>query len=70
MKISIGSRLVDGPWGGGNLFVRNLTRILNQNGHEVVYNLEHNDIDGILLTDPEEDKSLFLHLITWILKDT
>ena len=21
MKISIGSRIIDGPWGGGNLFV-------------------------------------------------
>ena len=65
MKISIGSRLVDGPWGGGNLFVRNLTRILNQNGHEVVYNLEHNDIDGILLTDPrgrQESLSSFNHM--------
>jgi len=65
VKISIGSRLVDGPWGGGNLFVRNLTRILNQNGHEVVYNLEHNDIDGILLTDPrgrQESLSSFNHM--------
>ena len=24
MKISIGAKLFDGPWGGGNLFVKNL----------------------------------------------
>ena len=24
MKISIGSKIIEGPWGGGNLFVKNL----------------------------------------------
>jgi len=64
MKISIGSKVVDGPWGGGNLFVKNFTKVLNQNGHEVVYDLKHKDIDGILLTDPrrrEESSSTFNH---------
>ena len=28
MKISIGSKIVDGPWGGGNLFVKNLAKYL------------------------------------------
>ena len=64
MKISIGSRIVEGPWGGGNLFVKNLTKVLYENGHEVVYDLDHQDIDGILLTDPrgrQESLSSFNH---------
>ena len=64
MKISIGSRIVEGPWGGGNLFVKNLTKVLYENGHEVVYDLDHRDIDGILLTDPrgrQESLSSFNH---------
>ena len=32
MKISIGSRIIDGPWGGGNLFVVNLKKYLIKNG--------------------------------------
>ena len=28
MKISIGSKIFDGPWGGGNLFVINLKNYL------------------------------------------
>jgi hypothetical protein len=52
MKISIGSKIKTGPWGGGNLFVKNLSNYLLDNGHEVVYDLLHLDIDVILLTDP------------------
>ena len=40
MKVSIGSRIVNGPWGGGNLFVKNLSNYLEQNGHKVIYDLE------------------------------
>ena len=29
MKISIGSKIIDGPWGGGNLFVINLKKLSN-----------------------------------------
>ena len=32
MKISIGSRIIEGPWGGGNLFVVNLKNYLIENG--------------------------------------
>jgi hypothetical protein len=39
MKVSIGSRIINGPWGGGNLFVLNLKKFLIQNGHEVVHDL-------------------------------
>ncbi len=52
MKISLGSKIVDGPWGGGNLFLINLRDYLIKKGHEVVYDLGHRDIDIILLTDP------------------
>lgn len=56
MKISIGSRVVDGPWGGGNLFVKNLSNFLKENGHKVIYDLADSDIDLILLTDPRSRK--------------
>ena len=52
MKISIGSKLIEGPWGGGNLFVKNLANFLISNGHSVVYDLCEPDINLILLTDP------------------
>ncbi len=65
MKISIGSRIVEGPWGGGNLFVLNLSEFLIKRGHEVIYDLSEPDIDLILLTDPrsrKESTSSFTHL--------
>ena len=39
MKISIGSKIVQGPWGGGNLFAINLSNYLKDTGHEVFYDL-------------------------------
>ena len=64
MKVSIGSRIISGPWGGGNLFVLNLSQHLRQKGHEVIYDLSHKDIDLIVLTDPrsrKESTSKFNH---------
>ena len=64
MKVSIGSKIVVGPWGGGNLFAINLSNYLLNNGHEVVYDLTAKDIDLILLTDPRsrsESSSTFNH---------
>ncbi len=64
MKVSIGSRIIDGPWGGGNLFVLNLKNYLIQNGHEVIHDLCDKEIDIILLTDPrsrKESSSTFNH---------
>tara|TARA_B100000212_G_scaffold334477_1_gene305247 strand:+ start:2744 stop:3841 length:1098 start_codon:yes stop_codon:yes gene_type:complete len=64
MKVSIGSKIVDGPWGGGNLFAINLSNYLKEKGHEVVYDLTDKDIDLILLTDPRsrrESSSTFNH---------
>lgn len=65
MKISIGSKIIEGPWGGGNLFVKNLSEYLIKNNHEVIYDLSEPDIDLILLTDPrnrKESSSSFNHL--------
>ena len=52
MKISFGSEIVTGPWGGGNLFLINLKNYLTSNGHQVVFGLDDKDIDIILFTDP------------------
>ena len=52
MKVSIGSKIVRGPWGGGNLFAINLSNYLLSQGHSVIYDLTDPDIDLILLTDP------------------
>ena len=52
MKISIGSKIKSGPWGGGNLFVVNLKEYLEERNHEVIFDLDDDDIEVILLTDP------------------
>lgn len=65
MKVSIGSKIIDGPWGGGNLFVKNMSEFLLKNGHEVIYDLSETNIDLILLTDPrsrKESSSTFNHI--------
>jgi len=56
MKVSIGSRVVEGPWGGGNLFVKNLSKYLIKAGHKVIYDLSEPGIDLIVLTDPRSRK--------------
>ena len=64
MKISIGTNIKDGPWGGGNLFAINLTQFLENEGHTVINNLMDDDIDIILLTEPRKtsESSAFTHL--------
>ena len=63
MKISIGTNIKDGPWGGGNLFAINLKDYLISQGHKVVHNLDDNDIDIILITEPRKtsESSAFNH---------
>ena len=63
LKVSIGARIKDGPWGGGNLFVINLVNYLRDLGHEVKFDLDDPDIDIILLTDPRKksESSSFNH---------
>ena len=52
MIISIQSKVIDGPWGGGNLFVQNLVNYLTSNGLKVINDLYNPKIDLILMTDP------------------
>lgn len=54
MKVSIGTKIKDGPWGGGNLFAINLKNHLQENGHRVIHNLNDDDIDIILITEPRK----------------
>ena len=63
MKVSIGAHIKDGPWGGGNLFFKNIKNYLEANGHKVVNHLLDLDIDVILLTDPRKksESSSFTH---------
>ena len=64
MKISIGTNIKEGPWGGGNLFAINLSNYLSKNGYEVVNDLSHKDIDLILLTEPRKtsESSAYTHI--------
>lgn len=54
MKISIGAKYFDGPWGGGNTFVNNIINYLKSEGHEVFNNINQKDLDIILLIDPRK----------------
>ena len=49
MKISIGTNIKEGPWGGGNLFAINLKNFLESKEVEVINHLRHDDIDLILI---------------------
>ena len=51
MKISIGTKVVEGPFGGGNNFLKNLIIFLKDQGHDVIDHLRDDDIDIILLTN-------------------
>lgn len=64
MKISLSSKIMNGPYGGGNTFLINLTNFLVGQKHEVVNNLNDNDIDIILLINPlpGSEHSTFNHL--------
>ncbi len=52
MKISIGSNIIEGPWGGGNQFAISLSRYLVKKGWEVTTSLTDKDIDVIVMTEP------------------
>lgn len=54
MKASIGYKIQEGPWGGGNNFVNSLTTYLSENGNEVINHLNDDDIDIILIIDPRK----------------
>ena len=52
MKVAIGYRVQEGPWGGGNRFVAALVEGLRMAGHGVVHDLRDGDIDVVLIVDP------------------
>lgn len=52
MKISIGSNIIRGPWGGGNRFAISLSEYLKNKGWDVSAGLSDDDIDIILMTEP------------------
>ena len=56
MKVSIGTNIKKGPWGGGNLFAINLKDYLLNMGYQVTTNLFENDIDIILITEPRKTR--------------
>ena len=70
MKVSIGTNIKEGPWGGGNLFAINLKNYLEQRGHIVISNLDDDDIDIILLTEPRKtsESSAYTHIDVWYYK--
>lgn len=52
MKVAIGFKVHEGPWGGGNRFVTALVAALRARGDTVCHSLGDPDIDVILLMDP------------------
>lgn len=52
MKIYVNRKPVSGPWGGGNKSLTTLCEKLSLSGHNVVYDLNHQDIDIIFCFDP------------------
>ena len=55
MKLSIGTNIQPGPWGGGNQFVRALVEYLSEKDWTVCFDLKDPDLDTILLTDPRSN---------------
>lgn len=51
MRVCISRKPVEGPWGGGNLFVKGMSSLLKNKGHEVFYELVPN-LDFIIMIDP------------------
>ncbi len=56
MKVAIGLRLQDGPFGGANQFGKSIALFLNHRGIEVVFDLVDTDIDIIVLIAPQHSR--------------
>ena len=56
MKIAIGLKPIQGPWGGGNQFVKSFSKYLYKKKYKITYNLTNKDIDIILIIDPRKKK--------------
>ena len=54
MKIAIGLKPIQGPWGGGNQFVKSFSKYLYKKKYKITYNLTNKDIDIILIIDPRK----------------
>lgn len=52
MKIAFGYKMEEGPYGGGNSVIRSMAEFLGVAGHEIVWSLDDDDIDIIVLVDP------------------
>lgn len=55
-KILINRKIIEGPWGGGNNFVKSIYEKLSFSGYELVHTLVDN-IDLIIMIDPRYDES-------------
>lgn len=55
MKILINRKPVNGPWGGGNLFLKSFFTTLKDSGHKIITKLEPN-IDVIFIMNPRYDQ--------------
>ncbi|CAA6604935.1 conserved hypothetical protein [Rhodospirillaceae bacterium LM-1] len=53
MKISLGIKLKDGPWGGGNQFGKVLADFLVRQGHSVSFDLSDPALDIVMLLEPD-----------------
>ena len=57
MKIAIGYKIRNTPWGGGNQFATSLFKAAKDKGFKIVFDLKDKNIDVILLTDPRSYNS-------------
>jgi glycosyltransferase involved in cell wall biosynthesis len=57
MKIALGLRTKEVPWGGGNQFGRVFSRYARANGHTICEDLSSPDIDIIVMTDPRRQSA-------------
>lgn len=55
MKIFINRKIVNGPWGGGNHFIKNIFRYGPEFGHEITNNLNDKGIDVAHIQDLHSD---------------
>lgn len=54
MKILINRKPVEGPWGGGNLFLKSFCQIMPTLGHEIIHSIQP-DIDVFFIMNPRYD---------------
>lgn len=54
MKIAVGHKLQSGSFGGGNSLAVSFEKYFSEAGHKVVFDLDDDGIDIILITDPRQ----------------